>query len=265
MVDDHEHLEHDPVYAGKYTDARTKVRGNVIYGEYMSKRMIDGIPGSLRGRALDLMCGSGAMFSAIASEFEDFVGVDSSPAMLDLVSKQFQANTVLADATDLPKDIGSFDVVFIRGGLHHVPDGIGTVIAEATRVLRPKGRIVMWELCADFMPVRKLRERVYKQSEFFDSDHERGLYAFEIENELRKAGYTDVESSHVGNLGYLLLFNSDASPVAKLVGSLPFPRMISQIVITGERIWESIPLLNKAAFNLLVKATAPSSDNASTD
>lgn len=265
MVDDHEHLEHDPVYARKYTHARTKVRGIVTYSHYMSSRMIGKIPKSHRIRALDLMCGSGAMFSALGSAFQDFIGVDSSPAMLELVPDQYQKQVVLADATDLPSSIGKFNVVFIRGGLRHEPDAIAKVVAEARRVLRPAGHIVLWEPCADFMPVRKLRDRVYKKSDFFDSDHERGLYVHEIVKELDNAGFADIKIQHTGNLAYLLLFNFDVSPIARVIGSMPFSSIFSQIIIAAEQVWESIPWLNNAAFNVLVAAAVPDSDSELTE
>lgn len=257
MADDYDHLEHDPVYAGKYTDARIKNRGNALYSNYISSRMIGRIPGSLRHRALDLMCGSGVMFQAIDNGFDDFIGVDSSPAMLKLVPERFTEHTILADATALPGDIGKFDVAFIRGGLHHEPDGISQVIAEVKRVLLPSGRIIVWEPCADFLPVRKLRDRVYKKSDFFDSDHERGLYAEEISIALEKAGFADIKIRHTGNLAYLTLFNSDISPIARLIGSMPFSTTFGKVIIAFEKIWENIPWLNKAAFNVLIEASNP--------
>jgi SAM-dependent methyltransferase len=54
---------------------------------------------------------------------------------------------VVADARSLPFADASRDIVSIQGGLHHLPGlaDVATVVAEAHRVLRPQGRLVVVE------------------------------------------------------------------------------------------------------------------------
>jgi SAM-dependent methyltransferase len=87
------------------------------------------------GRVLDLGCGVGHSFRALAPR--ETVGVDIDA---QAVSGQ-DRETHVADMRSLPFEDGSFASVLSVQSIEHVPDA-EKVLAEATRVLRPGGTAV---------------------------------------------------------------------------------------------------------------------------
>jgi ubiquinone/menaquinone biosynthesis C-methylase UbiE/DNA-binding transcriptional ArsR family regulator len=102
---------------------------------------------------LDLGTGTGRMLELFGGEIERGLGLDLSPDMLALARARLDraglrhCSVRQGDIYDLalPKD--SFDVVIIHQVLHFLDDS-GSAIAEAARVLRPAGRL----LIVDFAP-----------------------------------------------------------------------------------------------------------------
>jgi SAM-dependent methyltransferase len=107
-----------------------------------------------RERALDVGTGAGALAIALAPLVREVVGVDIVPELLAEGRKRAPANVQLveADATALPFEGGSFEVVATARTLHHVarPE---LVIAEATRVLRPGGTMLVVDQLAPVDPI----------------------------------------------------------------------------------------------------------------
>ena len=95
-------------------------------------------------RALDVGTGAGAFAIALAPFVREVVGVDIVPELLEEGRKRAPANVELveADATALPYELGSFDLVCTARTLHHVqrPE---LVLAEMNRVLRPGGTMLV--------------------------------------------------------------------------------------------------------------------------
>ncbi len=102
---------------------------------------------------LDLGTGTGRMLELFGPEIERGLGLDLSLDMLALARARLDraglrhCSVRQGDIYDLalPKD--SFDVVIIHQVLHFLDDG-ARAIAEAARVLRPSGRL----LVVDFAP-----------------------------------------------------------------------------------------------------------------
>jgi SAM-dependent methyltransferase len=120
---------------GKFVDAQE--RGCL-------RRML---AGTSPAHTLDLACGTGRLL-----EFAD-TGLDQSPRMLhEARQKHPGKNLVIGDATRMPFPEDSFDAIFSFHFLMHLDRGaIQAVLAEARRVLRPGGRLIV-----DF-PSRKRR------------------------------------------------------------------------------------------------------------
>lgn len=106
---------------------------------------------SCRGkRLLEIGCGIGIDGRYFNSIGVDYRAVDMSRESLKLAKKHFEMNDLPVritngDATKLPFDDGTFDVVYSSGVLHHVPDMEGAC-REAVRVLKPGGtaRIMLY-------------------------------------------------------------------------------------------------------------------------
>ena len=124
-------------------------------------------------RVLDVGCGSGAVTREIARRVGSrgvAVGLDPSPALL-AVARQLAKEAGVGDriefregdALRLPFPDGSFDAVVCVTVLSHVPRG-ETAIPEFARVLRPGGRLGVFDLDTDMTafthPDRVLTRRI---------------------------------------------------------------------------------------------------------
>jgi ubiquinone/menaquinone biosynthesis C-methylase UbiE len=102
------------------------------------------------GAVLDAGCGSGRLAIEIARRRPDLRvrGVDKERGMVEVATRHAErvnvANRVeftVADLADLPLPDNSVDLIISTASLHHWND-VGAVIASLNRVLRPEGR--MW-------------------------------------------------------------------------------------------------------------------------
>ncbi len=102
-------------------------------------------------RVLDMACGTGDLSRAFAkARPASVVGGDYTPEMLE-IAKQKQPPSgatpidfVHADATDLPFEDNSFDVLSIAFGIRNVSDP-SVALQEFARVLVPGGRLLILE------------------------------------------------------------------------------------------------------------------------
>jgi len=98
-------------------------------------------------RGLEIGAGTGyfGLNLALAGVVDDYTASDISPGMLSVLADTAQAlavdaATVCAEASELPFEDDSFDIVFGHAILHHLPDLDGA-FGEFLRVLRPGGAI----------------------------------------------------------------------------------------------------------------------------
>jgi ubiquinone/menaquinone biosynthesis C-methylase UbiE len=102
---------------------------------------------SLRGAAvLDVGCGTGLLFSHVASNAEIVVGVDLSKGLLLLANaraRQFcNVHVVQADADFLPFKSGFFEVLFAFTVLQNMPNP-SRMLSEITGIVKPDARIAV--------------------------------------------------------------------------------------------------------------------------
>lgn len=97
----------------------------------------------------DLGCGTGQVSAALAPFVRRVVAVDSSAEMLDAARARLggQANVALRRGTleRLPLDDASVDAALFVLVLHYLADPAGA-LAEAARVVRPGGRILVVDM-----------------------------------------------------------------------------------------------------------------------
>jgi SAM-dependent methyltransferase len=105
-------------------------------------------PGSL---VLDVACGDACYSIWLAERAARVVGVDLSPAYLELARRR-AADTLLAgrisferaDVMALPFEDGSFDLTWLAQSLFSLPEPLG-VLREMIRVTRPGGHVAILE------------------------------------------------------------------------------------------------------------------------
>ena len=97
----------------------------------------------------DLGCGTGTVSAAIAPFVARVVAVDGSAAMLQAAKKRLQGfdNIDLrrGELESLPIDDARLDAATLMLVLHHVPEP-ERALAEAARVLKPAGRVVLVDM-----------------------------------------------------------------------------------------------------------------------
>lgn len=101
----------------------------------------DALAGAPGHRLADVGGGTGNYAAALAREGWQPLVIDRSPEMLSQAAAK-GLETVEADAQALPFEDESFDAVTMISMLHHVEDR-SRALAEARRILRPSGRLVL--------------------------------------------------------------------------------------------------------------------------
>jgi arsenite methyltransferase len=113
------------------------------------RKALGPLPGE---RIIDVGCGPGFYVAELLDDVGPdgaVMGVDAADAMLALATRRCQgrenASFEQADATELPAADRSFDAALSVQVMEHVPD-VGAALAELHRVLRPGGRVVIWDV-----------------------------------------------------------------------------------------------------------------------
>ena len=111
------------------------------------------LPPSGIGRLLDIGTGTGRLLEVLAPRVSAGLGVDASRAMLALARARLARPGLthcavrLADMYRLKLADADFDLVVLQMVLHYAEDPAGA-LAEAARVLRPGGRLLVVDLAA---------------------------------------------------------------------------------------------------------------------
>lgn len=99
-------------------------------------------------RVLDIGCGNGRLAGYLGGRHVWYAGVDASEQLIAIARTEHpDGEFAIADATTLPFSGAQFNAVFCIATLHHIPSTElrQRVIAEAYRVLKPGGRLIMTE------------------------------------------------------------------------------------------------------------------------
>ena len=119
----------------------------------------------LTGRVLDIGCGGNLLVKAWRQQGGSGVGVDVYPWP--------GVDQVVEDTARLDFPAGDFDTITMVSCLNHIPNR-REVLAEAHRLLRPDGRLVLTNLSPGI-------SRVWHRWAFWDEDqHERGMKPGEV-------------------------------------------------------------------------------------
>jgi ubiquinone/menaquinone biosynthesis C-methylase UbiE len=129
-------------------DARYRAR-DIVRRRQLVRNAVAAQPGE---RILDIGCGPGYYVAELAEEVGpdgSVTGIDPAEPMLKVAERRCEklASTTLVagEATALPVEDASFDAALSVQVLEYVGD-VGAALGEIHRVLRPGGRVVLWDV-----------------------------------------------------------------------------------------------------------------------
>lgn len=210
-----------------------------VVEHYLRKRARFVIEHCPRGRGLDVGCGTGLLAERLADRGYRMTGVDPSAGMLDLLrARESPVEAVHASGTALPFQDDSFDTVLTVAVLHHIADRVDVrrTLAEMVRVVRPGGRILVWDHNPRNPYWRRIMARVPQ-----DTGDERLVPEAELLDGLRAGGAAIVRSDQLG-----------------LVPDFTPPRLLGAAVGV-ERVAERAPGLRRLCAHNVVLAEKPAS------
>jgi ArsR family transcriptional regulator len=157
-----EHAETAQRYFAANAAEWDSIRALHVADDAVEKVMRDALGARPFDSLLDLGTGTGRLLELFAPLYARAVGIDASADMLAVARANLDragianAQVRLGDIHNLPFQRDSFDVVTVHQVLHYLDDP-ERALAEAARVLRPGGRL----LVVDFAPhdLEFLRER----------------------------------------------------------------------------------------------------------
>lgn len=204
----------------------------------------------LDGTVLDNGCGNGFLFE-IGRETQRFggtvVGIDISTGMLEK-ARQHHHRLVRGDSTRLPFADASFDTVFARALLHHLPDPEQGV-REILRVLKPGGELVVLDTHKTFLST--LPRQIANHGEHFDEDH-KNFRTRELTSMIARHLTVD-RVEFAGYVAYPLLGFPDLIDFAKV---LPLDAL-TRPLLALDRALAGVPLVRRLGWGVVVKAHRP--------
>jgi ubiquinone/menaquinone biosynthesis C-methylase UbiE len=160
-------------------------------------KWIDPQPGE---KIVDICSGTGTLALMLAKGLAGegkVVGVELSPSQLRMARKKEKVEGLFfiqSDAQSAPFPDGCFDRSVICGALHEMPQEVRqNVLAEAYRVTRPGGRIVIAE---HNRPDRKWKANLFDFMERFNPEYPtyRNMLSCGLTSEIELAGFRTVRT-----------------------------------------------------------------------
>jgi arsenite methyltransferase len=178
-------------------------------------------------RVIDIGCGPGFYCLELAVEAGPegvVVGIDSSASMLGLAARRCEAHKNVsfheADLMSLPVEEASFDRALCVQVLEYVENPT-SALAEMRRVLRPGGRVVIWD--TDWATVSMHSsdtERMHRVMKAWDRHLTHTSLPRTLGPRLREAGFDNVEATaHVFATVGELSQDSFASSMVPLISN----------------------------------------------
>jgi SAM-dependent methyltransferase len=231
--------------AERYEAVRYASPGSRRYHDWWLDEMLaKAADARLDGDVLDNGCGVGVLLARLGDAHRA-CGSDLSYGMLRHARDDGGLGLVQADSTRLPFADGSFDVVFARALLHHLPEP-DQGLAEIRRVLRPGGLAVLADTNRSLLSA--LPRIVAYRGDAFADDH-RNFHRSEY---LAAVG-RHLEVDDVQFFGYLA-YPFGFPDISPWVGKLtPPPRMLDALIRLDAFI-ARLPGLRTQSWGMMVSA-----------
>jgi ubiquinone/menaquinone biosynthesis C-methylase UbiE/uncharacterized protein YbaR (Trm112 family) len=239
--------------ADYYENVRYKLPWARAYHEHTLQQML--ALAQVSGTVLDNGCGTGVFLERLNRDGRPgtrFVGTDLSMGMLERAERRrADCNGVIhlvqADACRLPFADDSFDLVFARGLLHHLPDPEAGA-REMARVLRPGG--VALVLDPNRTVISELPRRLVRGTSHFDEDHKN--FTVRQMRDILTPHFRVDEVHYVGYIAYPLLGFPDITNFGKF---LPLGALAPGLMKLDD-ILARVPGVRRLSWGIIVRAIA---------
>jgi SAM-dependent methyltransferase len=152
-------------------------------------------------KVLDIGCGRGVVVRDLLQRGYDARGIDfDGESILDSVKHDGYFPYDIGDLNHLPYETASFDAILLAGTIEHVFGGPERGFAEACRVLRPGGSLVLTIPYINIvrkalLPFYLIRDNIFAR---FPEQQKRRFFEYvftrsEVNSMLRRAGFSIVE------------------------------------------------------------------------
>lgn len=169
------------------------------------KRILKGIDFS-GSRVLDAMCGGGentGFFTKIAQKVE---GLDLSQRQCEIYEERYpdlEVKCASVTSTGYPDE--SFDFI-VTDSLHHTHPYVDETVRELWRILKPNGRLLIWEPSAGSI-MNLARKLWYSLDRSYFEENEKAISLKSLSS--KHSALFDLEKQNYGgNLAYLLVQES---------------------------------------------------------
>ena len=209
-----------------------------VVEHYLRKRTRFVLEHCPKGRALDVGCGTGVLARRLADVGYEVVGADPSEGMLDVLrAHDARVDAVVASGTALPFPDASFDVVLTVATLHHIADpaDVRRTLGEMVRVVRPGGRVLVWDHNPRNPYWGRLMARVPQ-----DTGDERLIGEEEVLAGLRAGGARILRSEQLGLV-------PDFTPRAGLRAAAALERLVERTPLVRRLAAHNVVLAGKPA------------------
>lgn len=141
---------------------------------------------------LDAGCGSGYSTKLISKRYnpKELLGFDIMPEQIKLAKKRsLSAYFKIGDITNIDSPSNKYNVVFVFGILHHVPEW-KKAISEIFRVLKPEGKLLIED-------INKNGAEFFTKFIHFNHPKEARFDWSEFKRELNNVGFNIIDSSKI--------------------------------------------------------------------
>ncbi len=208
-------------------------------------------------RILDLGCGVGHLLAWLARHAPArYDGLDLSVASARRArTAAGVVRAVVGDAARLPFEDAAYDRVVCNGSAHHLPD-LPAALREVHRILRPGGRVVLYEP-VDSAVTGAVRRTLFRWSPWespADKSHKDEFTPDAVQSALRAAGFADVTTAASEFLAY---------PLSGMYMALPWSRSrrTMRALLWAERRLDGVsalrPLWNALSWRVAFTARRP--------
>jgi ubiquinone/menaquinone biosynthesis C-methylase UbiE len=237
-------LELHKILAHEYDEKREGCRNGKYYSIEWLRQMVKYIPKGKKVNILDIGCGTGILFELLKEEGFNFkyTGVDLSESMINVGKKRYPGIDLrVMDSENLEFDDKSFDVVFMRSVLHHLPNPV-QALKEMKRV--SQGMIIVSE------PLRNVltefpRWTLKKVTNHFDPEHTH-FSTKQLRKFFRETDISSYKIQHFGYLAYPWGF-TDILPFAKIM-----PLSLLKVLFKTDLLISKVPLVNYFSWHSII-------------